>query len=67
MSRTLNIALNTAKLSQKKIQLTQFENRIAVLKSELVDLEERRSKKAHEVSTLETAIQAAQTAQTVSS
>jgi hypothetical protein len=65
--RQLNIELNNAKLAQKKVQLSQYETRVISLKVELDDVISRRDKKAQEVSLLETAIQAAQNSQTVSS
>jgi uncharacterized protein involved in exopolysaccharide biosynthesis len=64
--RKFNVELNRTKLTLKQQQLAQIETQLAALQLKLADVSERYNAKKLEVTQIETAIQAAQTAQPVS-
>lgn len=64
--RKFNVELNTFKLEQKRLQLSQYENQLKALQAKLSSVSERYTAKKNEVSQLETAILSAQTDTVVS-
>lgn len=64
--RKFNVELNRTKLTLKQQQLAQIETQLAALQLKLADVSERYNAKKLEVTQIETAILAAQTAKPVS-